>query len=337
MTFEIQKAKLERVPLLVSLIGMSGSGKTYSALELAKGMSRVYEGRTVLIDTDNRRGLHYANLFDYDHVEFPAPHSPARYVECIEAVMATNPGCVIIDNMSHEHTGTGGILEMHDAEVERRFQQSKSQSATRNSFNAVAWGAVKAERAKLNRAITRAAVNCPFILIYQGKHKVDLPTSGGQAKEVGWIPDTTSGAIWDTTIQFLLMPCSDGVPTLTSQLAEEAKHIKRPAQFRDILMPGQRLAPEVGEQMARWAYGDGAVRELPPEPAPTAPPMTEEEERAMVELQEARDGVLALKARKAVKGAEMVKYIRQLFPGERTFDSLNLDELKRLNKELEDR
>jgi predicted ribonuclease YlaK len=48
VSFEIKKAKLERVPLLVSLIGMSGSGKTYSALELAKGMSRVYKGRTVL-------------------------------------------------------------------------------------------------------------------------------------------------------------------------------------------------------------------------------------------------------------------------------------------------
>ena len=325
MTFEIKKAKLERVPLLVSLIGMSGSGKTYSALELATGMSRVYKGRTVLIDTDNRRGLHYANLFDYDHVEFPAPHSPARYIDCIEFVMKSNPGCVIIDNMSHEHSGTGGILEMHDAVLDRR---SRGDHSKRAAFNNVAWAEVKSERAKLNRAITRAAIHCPFILIYQGKHKTDIAKN----KEIGWLPDTTRGAIWDTTIQFLLMPCSDGVPTLTSQLQEEANHIKRPAQFRDILAPGQRLAPEVGEQMARWAYGDGAVRELPPEPAPT---VAVEDERAEIERMESVEAIVSRGKSLGLTNAQMAAIVQKVGGPDAKIKQLDMAALRAVADKME--
>lgn len=58
-----QKAKIEqRIPLWL-IQASSGSGKTYSALCLMKGI--VNGGKMAVIDTENRRSAIYANDFDF--------------------------------------------------------------------------------------------------------------------------------------------------------------------------------------------------------------------------------------------------------------------------------
>ncbi len=43
--FQSSPARRKRVPLLLGIAGMAGSGKTYSALRLARGMITVVGGR----------------------------------------------------------------------------------------------------------------------------------------------------------------------------------------------------------------------------------------------------------------------------------------------------
>jgi ABC-type sulfate/molybdate transport systems ATPase subunit len=72
-TFTDSPAVRESVPLLVGLMGASGSGKTYSALRIATGMQRVAGGEIFVIDTESKRSLHYADTFKFRHVPFDAP------------------------------------------------------------------------------------------------------------------------------------------------------------------------------------------------------------------------------------------------------------------------
>jgi hypothetical protein len=109
MAFQINKAERNQVKLRIALIAPSGGGKTYSALRLAKGMG----GKVILIDTENKRSLIYADEFDFFHIPFDPPFTPERYIEAIEAAEAVEAATIIIDSTSHEWMGRGGILETH--------------------------------------------------------------------------------------------------------------------------------------------------------------------------------------------------------------------------------
>jgi hypothetical protein len=42
-----------------------------------------------------------------------APFTPEKYIEAIKCAKEQGFECVIIDSLSHEWFGTGGILEIH--------------------------------------------------------------------------------------------------------------------------------------------------------------------------------------------------------------------------------
>src|SRR6185312_8498441 len=83
MTFHFAPAVRDQVSLLIALAGASGSGKTFSALRIAKGMAP--SGKIAFIDTEARRGLHYAEQFDFLHTDMRPPFRPERFIEAIRA------------------------------------------------------------------------------------------------------------------------------------------------------------------------------------------------------------------------------------------------------------
>ena len=82
-------------------------------------MQRVTGGDIFYIDTESRRALHYADTFKFRHVPFSAPFCPLDYLDAIEHCVSKGAGVVVVDSMSHEHEGHGGVLEWHGREVER--------------------------------------------------------------------------------------------------------------------------------------------------------------------------------------------------------------------------
>lgn len=107
------KAVRHKVKLKIALIGSSGSGKTYSALRVARGIAGE-TGRIALLDTENDRGLYYADEFEYDHDTLTAPYTPERYIQKIDEAVRADYDVLIIDSISHEWSGVGGCLEMVD-------------------------------------------------------------------------------------------------------------------------------------------------------------------------------------------------------------------------------
>src|SRR5271156_81150 len=118
-TFEAKPAVREHVPLLVGLMGCSGSGKSYSALRLATGIQQVTGGDIYAIDTEARRLLHYADQFKFKHIQFDPPFGSLDYLAAIKHCVDQGANVIVIDSMTHEHSGPGGYLQTQEAEVDR--------------------------------------------------------------------------------------------------------------------------------------------------------------------------------------------------------------------------
>ena len=119
MTFQVKKAKREKIYTKIALMAPSGGGKTYGSLRLATGMAEEIKkeagkkARILLANTEQKRGYYYANEFDYDIVDVEAAHNPEKYVELIDFAVAEGYDILIIDSSSHEWEGKGGCLELH--------------------------------------------------------------------------------------------------------------------------------------------------------------------------------------------------------------------------------
>jgi len=108
-----QKATRKRVFLKLAVTGASGSGKTYSALRLAKGISN----KVALIDTENGSASLYADRFDFDTLDIKPPFNDfKKFIDAIELAAKEGYEVIIIDSASHFWEG---ILEFKD-KLDRR-------------------------------------------------------------------------------------------------------------------------------------------------------------------------------------------------------------------------
>ena len=118
MEFEIIKAVRTSSPVSIFIEGESGSGKTYSALLMARGLAGP-DGKIGIIDTEGGRSLIYADdkeIGGFEYMAFTAPYSPARFIQAIDAAIADGWKVIVIDSASLEHDGEGGLIEMAENE-----------------------------------------------------------------------------------------------------------------------------------------------------------------------------------------------------------------------------
>lgn len=255
-TFEDKPATRERVPLLVGLCGSSGSGKTYSALRLATGIQRVVGGEIGVADTEARRSLWYADRFKFNHLDFKAPFGPLDYLAAVQHFAAKGCKVVIVDSVSHSHEGPGGVLEMHEQEVQRLAQAWKS---TPDKVTFAAWQKPKAELRRFINEVLQMPVN--FIFTVRAKEKM-RPVPGKQPVPLGFMPVMSDEFIYEMSLNVLLYPGSGGVPSWHPEELGEKAIVKLPAQFEPIFRDKKPLDEETGSRLAEWAIG-GPVAATP--------------------------------------------------------------------------
>lgn len=129
---KLQKAKRHQVKLKVGMSGPSGYGKTYSSLLLAFGITNDWN-KIALIDTENNSASLYSHLGDFNVLSLNEPFSPERYIEAIKICEASDVEVLIIDSISHEWSGKGGCLEIHE-QLGGRFQDWAKITPRHNSF-----------------------------------------------------------------------------------------------------------------------------------------------------------------------------------------------------------
>lgn len=108
---QLRKATRKQAKIRLGLSAVSGGGKTYSAILIAKGLCGDLS-KVAVIDTENGSADLYAHLGDYNVLPLTAPFSPERYVEAIRSCERAGMEVIIIDSISHEWDGKGGCLEI---------------------------------------------------------------------------------------------------------------------------------------------------------------------------------------------------------------------------------
>lgn len=248
--FEDRPAVRERTPLMVGLVGPSGSGKTYSALRLATGFQRVTGGDVYVIDTEARRALHYADAFKFRHLEFNAPFGSLDYLAAFEHCVAKGAKTIIVDSMSHEHEGPGGVLEQHDSELDRL---AGNDYAKRERVNMLAWAKPKAARRRMIGTMLQMQTN--FVCCFRAKEKLKMVKGEKQPVELGWMPIAGEELIYESTLNCLLLPQSNGIPAWQTEFPGERSIMKLPSQFAALFKDGPQLSEDLGAQLANWAAG----------------------------------------------------------------------------------
>jgi hypothetical protein len=108
----LKKAERKTVKLKIAISGPSGSGKTYSSLLMASGMTSW--DKIVVIDTEAGSGSLYTHLGPYNVIELAAPFTPERFVEAIKTAVDAGMDVVVIDSMSMEWNGRGGVMDIYE-------------------------------------------------------------------------------------------------------------------------------------------------------------------------------------------------------------------------------
>lgn len=115
MSTELRKATRKQAKIRLGLSAVSGGGKTYTSLLVGKGLAGGDLSKVALIDTENGSGDLYAHLGDYNVFTLEAPYTPERYIEAIKTCENAGMEVIIVDSITHEWDGKGGILEISNS------------------------------------------------------------------------------------------------------------------------------------------------------------------------------------------------------------------------------
>lgn len=248
-----RRAVRENVPLIIGLAGPSGSGKTYSAMRLAAGIA---QGKPfAVIDTEAGRAKHYAESFVFDHADLRPPFRPSVYADAIHEADKAGYPVIVVDSVSHEHAGEGGLLDWHEEELDR---MTKGNDDRRDNCNMRAWVAPKGDHKKM---VTRLLqVRAHLILCFRAEQKIEMAKDASgkmqiQPKKIAsgfsdWIPICEKNLLYELTASFLLTPDAPGMP----------KPIKLQEQMRGFIDLKAPLNEQAGQKMAAWALGGVPVK-----------------------------------------------------------------------------
>lgn len=124
------KATKKQSKLRLALCGVSGSGKTYTALLIAKHLGK----RVAVIDTERGSASKYAgDVADFDVCELTS-FAPAKYIQALKDAAAEGFDVVVIDSLSHGWMGTGGIIDQKDKKGGNSFDAWRTLTPQHNDF-----------------------------------------------------------------------------------------------------------------------------------------------------------------------------------------------------------
>lgn len=229
-------------PVVIGLAGMSGSGKTLSALLLARGLVGDMED-VIFLDTEKGRGQLYADdarVAGYRYGRIDAPFTSDSFVDEIKKAAEAGAKCIIVDSVSHEWTGIGGCLEQVDDMVAKKGDKVKM----------LAWAKVAPQHRRLVNEIN--APRCHLILCMRARHK----TKPVKDKQTGKTEIVTSDhLIAEQREDFIYEMTAAAVIDQQHQATwDGAEGGKCPAPLINVLQRGV-ITPAQGEAIRDWVNG----------------------------------------------------------------------------------
>lgn len=222
--------------VIIGMYGDSGSGKTYSAILLGRGLVGP-KGRLAMLDTETGRGLIYAKVAGgYDYAELTPPFTPERYVEAIKAAEDAGFDALIIDSGSHEWEGLGGILETAEASGKQGL---------------VKWAQPKARHKRFVQALLSTRMH--LILCLRAKEKLVQKQVNGKQEIVseGFVSVQDKRFIYETTVQLFMRGTNGNRGCYTVE--------KCPEDLLGAFPAGQKVSVDTGRAIADWVSGGAPV------------------------------------------------------------------------------
>jgi hypothetical protein len=240
----IRKAEREGARLVNGIIGVSGSGKTHTALQLAFGLANYDAEKIGFIDTENRRGSLYADALRNDRgdvqrfliADLDPPFSPLRYRDAILEFQDVGVSVLIIDSLSHSWSGIGGC---HDIAKPPGHGNKPGK-----------WNIAKEQ----NKAMMNVLLQCDMhVIVCIRAHEEVLMRQGSDGK-TEYVP------------QGLQPICEKNLPyelTTSIMMHDEGKSqtvLKCPAELRPVLGRQQGyITAEDGKALRDWVDGAKAL------------------------------------------------------------------------------
>jgi hypothetical protein len=241
MPTEFRPATIENVGVWISIAGGSRSGKTRSALRLARGLVGP-QGRIAAIDTEGRRMSHHSKIETFDVLNMESPYDPLRFADIARDAQAQGYGCLIIDSFSLEWTGVGGVLDRFDREFERKGKRENTKD--------ICWAEAKKPHKQMRDFLMQLSMPVIFCLRCN-----EIPKHLGG----GWKVEHDKRWMYEWTVGLTLHPDSPGMPCFDMLTAKGEDLCKFPDDdVRAMFPPGQLIGEEAGAGLAKWRAGEAA-------------------------------------------------------------------------------
>ena len=180
-----KKAERHQSKLRLALTGTSGSGKTYSALQIAQGMG----GKVAVIDTEHGSASLYANRFDFDVAELQAPYTVDKYVSALQDASKNGYKTIVIDSLTHVWASDGGLLAIKD---------KLSETGAKNSY--YAWKSVTPLYNKLIDSVLQSPIHVIATIRSKTDYAVQVDDKGRATPvKIGLAPVQRDGIEYEFT------------------------------------------------------------------------------------------------------------------------------------------
>lgn len=165
---EFRKATRRKGVAKIALVGSSGSGKTWTSIEIMKGL--VGNGNFAVADTENGSAELYSHLADFDIAIIEPDYSMNKFLEVTELAQENGYKGLIVDGISPFWIGKGGLLDQKNA-IEKRGK---------NSFTA--WADITPLYNQMVATILNAKLH--LICTMRAKTQYDMVTENGVTRVV---------------------------------------------------------------------------------------------------------------------------------------------------------
>ncbi len=288
-----RRAKRGQSYVMVGIAGYSGTGKSFSALRIARGLAGSEP--FAFIDTEAERALHYDWFAQpWDHASLDPPFTPDAYLDAIKSAEAAGYKVCVVDSASHEYSGPGGLSDQAAVELDRL---AGDDGWKRAKLGMSSWNAPKQKHRQFVQELLRVRMH--LVICFRAREALEMALNPKTGKtEVipvrsipghpGWLIDTEHKNMplpFELTASFLLIPRPEaerGIPIV----------VKLEDQHRAHVPLDKPLSEETGSALAAWAAGGAKHVEEPAEPV-TEAQLAGLTDR-LLELAEARGNVQAV-------------------------------------------
>ena len=274
MALQIKKASKQAVHIKLCLTGASGSGKTLSALRMAKGLVNeeplADDNKIAVIDTENNSASLYSTEFKFSCIDMVPPHRAENFVQAVSQVVDAGFEVVIIDSGSHLWEG---VLDYKDQLDKGGVGRSGNSSFTN-------WNQAGAKFKEAINAILQAKIHVIVCLRSKQEYVLEPNDKGKMVpRRLGMAPVFRDGAEFEFTTILDITFNNTAVGT----------------KDRTRLFPSDRIitphiTEKIGEEIRGWLTGAAEPQPAPqpaPQPSPqlVAEPVPSASQPAIDELQ----------------------------------------------------